>query len=98
MPETLDKYEKRILALLQEDASLSTAEISEKVGLSASPCWRRIDRLEKEGFIKRKVALVDRRMVGLNAHVFAQVSLNAPGRANRDEVTAAIREFPEDLE
>ena len=90
MPETLDKYEKRILALLQEDASLSTAEISEKVGLSASPCWRRIDRLEKEGFIKRKV--------GLNAHVFAQVKLNAHGRANLDEFTEAIRAFPEVLE
>ena len=98
MPETLDKYEKRILALLQEDASLSTAEISEKVGLSASPCWRRIDRLEKEGFIKRKVALVDRRMVGLNAHVFAQVKLNAHGRANLDEFSAAIRGFPEVLD
>jgi Lrp/AsnC family transcriptional regulator len=98
MPETLDKFEKRILELLQEDASLSTAEIAERVGLSASPCWRRIDRLEKDGFIKRKVALVDRRKVGLNAHVFAQVRLNAHGRAHLDEFTEAIRAFPEVLE
>ena len=98
MPETLDKYEKRILTLLQEDASLSTAQISERIGLSASPCWRRIDRLEKEGFIKRKVALVDRRKIGLNAHVFAQVKLNAHGRANLDEFSEAIRAFPEVLE
>ena len=98
MPETLDKYEKRILALLQEDASLSTAQISERIGLSPSPCWRRVDRLEKEGFIKRKVALVDRRKVGLNAHVFAQVKLNAHGRANLDEFSEAIRAFPEVLE
>jgi Lrp/AsnC family transcriptional regulator len=98
MAEPLDRYEKRILALLQEDASLSTAAVAEQVGLSASPCWRRIDRLEREGFIKRRVALVDRRKVGLNAHVFAQVKLNAHGRAHLDEFAAAIRAFPEVLE
>ena len=98
MSEPLDKYEKRILALLQEDASLSTAAIAEKVGLSASPCWRRIDRLEREGFIRRKVALVDRKKVGLNAHIFAQIKLNAHGRANLDEFAEAIRAFPEVLE
>jgi len=96
--EPLDRYEKRILALLQEDASLSTAAIGEKVGLSSSPCWRRIDRLEREGFIKRKVALVDRRKIGLNAQIFAQIKLNAHGRANLDEFAAAIRAFPEVLE
>jgi len=94
----LDKHEKKILALLQEDAGLSNAEIAEKIGLSASPCWRRIDRLEKEGFIKRKVALVDRHKVGLNAHIFAQVKLNAHGRANLDEFSKAIQNFPEVLE
>lgn len=98
MPEPLDRYEKRILAVLQEDASLSTAAVAEKVGLSASPCWRRIDRLEREGFIKRKVALVDRRKIGLNAQIFAQIKLNAHGRANLDEFTTAIRAFPEVLE
>ena len=94
----LDAYEKRILRLLLEDASLSNAEIAEKVGLSASPCWRRIDRLEREGFIKRRVALLDRRKVGLNAQIFAQVKLNAHGRANLDEFAAAIRDLPEVLE
>ena len=94
----LDAYEKRILRLLQEDASLSNAEIAERVGLSASPCWRRIDRLEREGFIKRRVALLDRRMVGLNAQIFAQVKLNAHGRANLEEFAAAIRDLPEVLE
>ena len=98
MPEPLDRYEKRILAVLQEDASLSTAAVAEKVGLSASPCWRRIDRLERDGFIKRKVALVDRKKIGLNAQIFAQIKLNAHGRANLDEFTKAIRAFPEVLE
>ena len=98
MPEPLDRYEKRILTLLQQDASLSTAAIAEKVGLSSSPCWRRIDRLEREGFIKRKVVLVDRKKIGLNAQIFAQIKLNAHGRANLDEFTTAIRAFPEVLE
>ena len=61
-------------------------------------CWRRIDRLEREGFIKRKVAILDRRKVGLNAQIFAQVKLNAHGRANLDEFAAAIRDLPEVLE
>jgi Lrp/AsnC family transcriptional regulator len=98
MAEPLDRYEKRILELLQEDASLSTAAIAEKVGLSSSPCWRRVDRLEREGFIKRRVALVDRKKIGLNAHIFAQIKLNAHGRANLDEFAEAIRGFPEVLE
>ena len=98
MAAPLDRYEKRILALLQEDASLSTSAIAEKVGLSSSPCWRRIDRLEREGFIKRRVALVDRKKIGLNAHIFAQIKLNAHGRAHLDEFATAIRGFPEVLE
>jgi Lrp/AsnC family transcriptional regulator len=66
--------------------------------LSASPCWRRIDRLERDGFIKRRVAILDRKKVGLNAQIFAQVKLNAHGRANLDEFAAGIRDFPEVLE
>jgi Lrp/AsnC family transcriptional regulator len=94
----LDTFEKRILSLLQIDASLSNAEIAERVGLSPSPCWRRIDRLERDGFIKRRVALLDRRKVGLNAQIFAQVKLNAHGRANLDEFAAAIQSLPEVME
>lgn len=97
-PGNLDPYEKRILALLQDDASLSNAEVADRIGLSASPCWRRIDRLEKDGFIKRRVAIVDRQKIGLNAHIFAQVKLNAHGRANLDEFSKAIQDFPEVLE
>lgn len=98
MPDELDAYERKILRVLQDDASLSTAAVAEAVGLSASPCWRRIDRLEREGFIKRRVAIVERKKVGLNAQIFAQVKLNAHGRANLDEFAAAIRTFPEVLE
>ncbi len=98
MTENLDLPARKILRVLQRDASLSTAAVAEEVGMSPSPCWRRIDRLEKEGYISRRVALVDRRKVGLNAQVFAQVKLNAHGRANLDEFASAIREFPEVLE
>ncbi|WP_109807496.1 Lrp/AsnC family transcriptional regulator [Sphingosinithalassobacter portus] len=98
MPDTLDRYERSILKLLQEDCSRSTAEIAEAVGLSASPCWRRIDRMEREGIITRRVALVDRQKIGMNAQIFAQVKLNAHGRAHLDEFSAAIRGFPEVLE
>ncbi len=94
----LDPFERKILTLLQADATLSIAAIADQVGLSASPCWRRVDRLEREGFIKRRVALLDRRKIGLNAQVFAQVKLNAHGRANLDEFSEAIRAFPEVLE
>lgn len=94
----LDNFERKILRELQRDASQTTAEIAEKVGLTASPCWRRIDGLEKEGLIRKRVAVIDRRKVGLNAQVFAQVKLNAHGRANLDEFSAAIRGFPEVLE
>jgi Lrp/AsnC family transcriptional regulator len=98
MSDQLDAYERKILRVLQDDASLSTAAVAEAVGLSPSPCWRRIDRLERDGFIKRRVALVDRKKVGLNAQMFAQIKLNAHGHAHLDEFSAAIREFPEVLE
>jgi len=94
----LDPYERKIIRELQQDASLTTAELAERIGLSPSPCWRRVDRLEREGVIRKRVALVDRRKVGLNAHIFAQVKLNAHGRANLDEFSAAIRGFPEVLD
>lgn len=94
----LDPFEIKILRELQRDANQTTAEIAERVGLSVSPCWRRIDRLERDGFIRKRVAIIDRRKVGLNAHVFAQVKLNAHGRANLDEFGETIRGFPEVLD
>ncbi|EPM67223.1 AsnC family transcriptional regulator, partial [Pseudomonas syringae pv. theae ICMP 3923] len=71
----LDVYDRKILALLQEDASLSSAQIAEQVGLSQSPCWRRIQRLKDEGVIRRQVALLDRKKIGLNTQIFAEVRI-----------------------
>jgi Lrp/AsnC family transcriptional regulator len=98
MLDQLDSFEKRILAILQEDASRSTADIAAEVGLSQAPCWRRIQKLKDEGLIRSTVCLLDRQKLGLRAQIFAQVKLNAQGRANLDEFSTAIREFPEVLE
>jgi Lrp/AsnC family transcriptional regulator len=98
MATELDAFDRKILTLLQENADQSTAEISEAVGLSPSPCWRRIQRLREEGYIKAQVVLVDRRKVGLNTQVFAQVKLNAHGRSHLEDFSEAIRGFPEVLD
>jgi Lrp/AsnC family transcriptional regulator len=98
MLEQLDSFERRILAILQEDASRSSTDIAAEVGLSQAPCWRRIQKLKDEGFVRSQVCLLDRRKLGLRAQIFAQVKLNAHGRANLDEFAAAIQEFPEVLE
>ncbi len=63
-----------------------------------SPCWRRVKRLQDEGIIQRQVALLDRRKIGLNAQIFAQVRLTAQGRERIDEFASQIRAFPEVLE
>lgn len=94
----IDEFERKILREMQRDATLTTADIANRVGLSVSPCWRRIDRLQREGVIRKQVAILDRRKLGLNAHVFAQVKLNAHGRANLDEFSRAIQDFPEVLD
>jgi Lrp/AsnC family transcriptional regulator len=98
MPDDLDEFDRRIMVLMQDDASRSTAEIAELVGMSQSPCWRRIQRLKDEGYISRQVAIVDRRKVGLNAQVFALVKLTMHGRQNLDEFADRIRGYPEVLE
>jgi Lrp/AsnC family transcriptional regulator len=98
MQPELDSVDLRILAVLQEDNSLSAAELADKVGLSQSPCWRRIQRLKEEGYIRREVAILDRRKLGLNAHVFARVKLSAHGRAHLAEFSKAVHSFPEVME
>ncbi len=94
----IDEFDEKILALLQEDASLSAAQIGERIGLSQSQCWRRIDRLDAEGVIERRVALVDRKKVGLNVMLFAHVKLAGHNRNALPEFSKAIQDFPEVLE
>ncbi len=69
----MDLTDRKILALLQGDASLSVAEIGSRVGLSSTPCWKRIQRLEADGVIQRRVALVDQDKIGLGITVFVSI-------------------------
>jgi len=69
----MDAIDRKILAVLQEDASLSVADIGERVGLSSTPCWKRIQRLEADGVIQKRVALVDSDKIGLGVTVFVSI-------------------------
>lgn len=93
-----DQIDRKILRILQRDATRSTIEIAEEVGLSQAPCWRRIQALRQAGYIRAQVALIDRSKVGLKAQIFAEVKLDSTGRANLEAFTDAIQEFPEVLE
>lgn len=96
--ESLDKIDLRILHVLQEDASHSAAAIADSVGLSQSPCWRRIQRLKDEGYISKVVALLDRRKLDLSTQLFVQVKVLRNDKASLAEFTDAIRSFHEVLE
>lgn len=71
----LDKYERDILRLLQRDGRASIQDLSKAVGLSTSPCWRRVKRLEDEGYIRRYAAIVDGKKLGLSAFAYVHISL-----------------------
>lgn len=95
MPIRLDATDLLILRELQRDASLPNAEIAQRVGLSPSPCWRRIQRLENEGVIQRRVAVLDPQALGFGIVVFASLKLSAHGRGALPEFEAAVREYDE---
>ena len=98
MPIELSKQDLDILKLVQADASLSTAAIAERTNLSQSPCWRRISRLEQEGLIKQRVALLDRDALGMEVVVFATINLTSVGRQNLLEFEQDIVRYPEVME
>jgi Lrp/AsnC family transcriptional regulator len=95
LPETLDAVDAKILALIQEDAGLSAAEVAERVGLSPSPCWRRIRRMEEAGLILRRVTILDRERLGLTFEVYCTVKLALPSKENLDRFETAIRPLAE---
>lgn len=98
MRDALDAIDYKILAQLQQDASLSTAELAERVGLSQSPCWRRVQRLRDDGFIKGQVALVDWQKLGFLMQVFAQVKMATQADNQAQEFFRAIADIPEIME
>ena len=91
----LDRTDLRILSALQKDASLSTAEIAQRVGLSQSPCWRRINLLEANGVIRKRVALLSRDQVGLDVLVFTHVKLASHGWQSLPKFKQKVISFPE---
>jgi Lrp/AsnC family transcriptional regulator len=95
LPEILDAIDAKILDLIQYDAGLSVAEIAEQVGLSSSPCWRRIKRLEDVGVIERRVTLLNGEKLGLSFEVYAEVKLNMPSKENLNAFEAAVVNLPE---
>ena len=70
---SLDSFDRKILDCLQDDADMALAEIARRVGLSTTPCWRRINRLQEEGIIRARVALLDRRALNASVTVFVAV-------------------------
>ena len=98
MTPDLDAIDTKILTLMQQDASLSTAELADRVGLSQSPCWRRIQRLKEEGYIKAQVAVLDREKLGFSMKIFAQVKMARLTDDERAEFVRVIQSIPEIIE
>jgi Lrp/AsnC family leucine-responsive transcriptional regulator len=94
----LDAIDRRILAALQEDASVTNVELAEKVGLSPSPCLARVRALEQAGVILRRVALLDPLKLGASISVFIRVTLEKQTEAVLDRFESAVARFPEVME
>ena len=94
----MDSIDRKILLTLQEDASLSVAEIGQRVGLSSTPCWKRIQRLEADGVIQKRVAIVDQDKVGLGISVFVSVETDDHSEGWLSHFAAAVSAMPEVME
>src|SRR5260370_4340406 len=94
----LDASDRKILTVLQEGAALSVAEIGDRVGLSSTPCWKRIQRLEADGVILRRVALVDQNKIGLGISVFVSVESADHSEAWLKKFADAVSAMPEVME
>jgi Lrp/AsnC family transcriptional regulator, leucine-responsive regulatory protein len=94
----LDEIDRRILSALQQDGRLTLAELSQKVGLSASPCHRRVRLLEERGVIERYAAVINQRSVGLPVSVFISIKLESQREDSLQKFAKAIAPWPEILE
>ncbi|MGD1878680.1 MAG: Lrp/AsnC family transcriptional regulator [Kiloniellaceae bacterium] len=94
----LDTIDRKILAALQDNGRLSNVELAERVGLSPSPCLRRVRLLEEGGIINRYVALIAQKAVGLPVSVFISIKLERQQEDDLDSFEAAVRHYPEVLE
>ncbi|MGC1352702.1 MAG: Lrp/AsnC family transcriptional regulator [Xanthobacteraceae bacterium] len=94
----MDAIDRKILAVLQEDASLSVADIGNRVGLSSTPCWKRIQRLEADGVILKRVALVDQDRIGLGITVFVSIETGDHSQEWLDRFAKVVGAMPEVME
>lgn len=94
----MDKKDIEILKLLQSDGRLATAEIAERVNLSQSPCWRRINQYEQEGIIEKKVHLLNREKLGMEMVVFTSINLTVTNSRSLEQFERAVIRFPEVVE
>jgi Lrp/AsnC family transcriptional regulator len=94
----MDTIDRKILDILQADATVPVAAIAERVGLSAAPCWRRIKRMEDEGLIKRRVALVDRRKANVPMTLFVSVRTTRHAGQWLEDFRRVISDIPEIVE
>lgn len=94
----MDAIDRKILDQLQRDATLSIAEIAERVGLSQTPCWKRIQRLEAQGVIERRVALLNPEKLSLGLTVFAQIETGDHSGEWLSRFAGLVSEMPEVLE
>jgi Lrp/AsnC family transcriptional regulator len=94
----LDRTDRKILAILQEDSSLAVSEIASRVGLSQTPCWRRIQRLRADGVIERTVSLVRPEAIGLGLTVFIAIEALDHSPDWLDRFTSVVSAMPEVME
>ncbi|MBT6329929.1 MAG: Lrp/AsnC family transcriptional regulator [Kordiimonadaceae bacterium] len=94
----MDDFDKKILKYLQEDATISTAALSEKVGLSTTPCWRRVQILEDKGYIKKRVALVNKKKLNLGLTVIVNIKTTQHSKDWLDKFRKSLIHIPEVVE
>ena len=94
----MDRYDTQILALLQEDATLSVGELAEKVGLTSTPCWRRVQKLEESGVIRKRVALLDPGKLNVGVTAFVTVKTSQHSAKWLDKFHALVASMPEVIE
>lgn len=94
----MDRLDRKILRLLQEDSTLAVADVAKKVGLSTTPCWRRIQKLEEEGVIQRRVAVLDPAKVNTRVNVFVSIRTSTHSIEWLKRFSEVIQEFPEVVE
>ena len=94
----MDSIDRRILEILQRDCTLSNAELAERVGLSTTPCWRRVQKLEAQGYIERRVALLDPDKLNVGVTVFAAIRTNQHRKEWFDEFRRVVESVPEIVE